>query len=34
MALNTLAYAQQLQTKLDDQAVAGLTSGWMDANAG
>lgn len=34
MALNKLAYAQQLQTKLDDQAVAGLTSGWMDNNSG
>lgn len=34
MALNTLEYATQLQAKLDDQAVIGLTSGWMDANAG
>lgn len=34
MALNTLMYATQLQTKLDDKAVTGLTSGWMDANAG
>lgn len=33
MALNTLAYAAQLQTKLDEKAVVGLTSGWMDANA-
>lgn len=34
MALNTLAYAEKLQKKLDNQAVLGLTSGWMDANAG
>ena len=34
MALNTLEYATQLQKKLDNQAVLGLTSGWMDANAG
>lgn len=33
MALNTLTYAEQLQTKLDGAAVQGLTSGWMDANA-
>ena len=33
MPLNTLAYATQLQTKLDANAVTGLTSGWMDANA-
>lgn len=33
MPLNTLAYAAQLQTKLDEKAVVGLTSGWMDANA-
>lgn len=33
MPLNTLAYATQLQTKLDAKAVTGLTSGWMDANA-
>lgn len=33
MPLNTLEYATQLQTKLDDKAVLGLTSGWMDANA-
>lgn len=34
MPLNTLEYATQLQAKLDTQAVTGLTSGWMDANAG
>lgn len=34
MALNTLAYAAKLQTVLDQKAEAGLTSGWMDANAG
>lgn len=33
MPLNTLVYATQLQTKLDANAVTGLTSGWMDANA-
>ncbi len=32
--MNTLAYATQLQAQLDEQAVTGLTSGWMDANAG
>ena len=34
MALNTLAYATQLQKALDTSATLGLTSGWMDANAG
>lgn len=34
MALNTLTYATQLQTALDNSATLGLTSGWMDANAG
>ncbi len=34
MALNTIAYAQVLQTALDKKAVATLTSGFMDANAG
>ena len=34
MSLNTIAYAQVLQTALDKKAVADLTSGWMDANAG
>lgn len=33
MALNTLAYATQLQKALDASATLGLTSGWMDANA-
>lgn len=33
MALNSLAYATQLQKKLDASATLGLTSGWMDANA-
>ena len=33
MALNTLAYATQLQKALDTSATLGLTSGWMDANA-
>lgn len=34
MPLNTLTYAALLQKKLDESAVLGLTSGWMDANAG
>lgn len=34
MALNTLVYGEQLQKKLDTSATLGLTSGWMDANAG
>jgi len=34
MALNTIAYAEVLQTALDKKAVATLTSGFMDANAG
>lgn len=34
MALNTIAYGQILQKKLDESATQGLTSGWMDANAG
>ena len=34
MALNTIAYAEILQTALDKKAVADLTSGFMDANAG
>lgn len=32
--LNTIEYGQILQTALDKKAVADLTSGWMDANAG
>lgn len=34
MALNTLTYAEKLQTVLDMKAEAELTSSWMDANAG
>ncbi|MCM1192708.1 MAG: hypothetical protein NC389_09805 [Acetatifactor muris] len=34
MPLNTLEYSTLLQKKLDERAVLGLTSGWMDANAG
>ena len=34
MALNTLEYAVQIQTILDNAAEAALTSNWMDANAG
>lgn len=34
MAVNTIAYATLFQEALDKQAVAKLTSGWMDANAG
>lgn len=34
MAINTLAYAQILQTQLDQAAVREATTGWMDANAG
>lgn len=34
MPINTLTYATQLQNALDNSAVIGLTSGWMDANAG
>lgn len=34
MALNTLVYGSVLQKKLDTSATLGLTSGWMDANAG
>lgn len=34
MALNTLEYATLLQTKLDQKAVAEMTSGWMDGNTG
>lgn len=34
MALNTLVYGGQLQKRLDESATQGLTSGWMDANAG
>lgn len=34
MALNTIEYASILQKKLDQKAVAEMTSGWMDQNAG
>ncbi len=34
MPLNTIAYAEVLQTALDKKAVTTLTSGFMDANAG
>lgn len=34
MALNTIEYATLLQTKLDQKAVAEMTSGWMDQNTG
>lgn len=34
MALNTLTYGEVLQKKLDESAIRGLTSSWMDANAG
>lgn len=34
MGLNTLMYGTQLQKALDASVTAGLTSGWMDANAG
>ena len=32
--LNTLQYAQILQTALDQKAIQTMTTGWMDANAG
>lgn len=34
MPINTLAYAQILQTTLDKAAVRDACTGWMDANAG
>lgn len=34
MAINTLEYAQILQTALDKQVIATATTGWMEANAG
>ena len=34
MPINTIAYAEKLQTKLDDRFVETSCSGWMDANAG
>ena len=33
MAINTLEYAKIFQQKLDEQMLAGATSGWMEANA-
>lgn len=32
--INTLEFAKLMQTQLDQQMVAELTSGWMEANAG
>ena len=32
--LNTIEYAQILQTSLDQKAVQSMSTGWMDANAG
>lgn len=34
MPINTLEYSKLMMTKLDQQAVRELTSGWMEANAG
>lgn len=34
MAINTIAYTTLFQQALDKAAVANLTSGWMEANAG
>lgn len=34
MAINTLEYAKLMMEQLDQHAVHGLTSGWMEANAG
>ena len=34
MPINTLNYAQILQTTLDQAAVRDACTGWMDANAG
>lgn len=34
MPINTIEYAQVLQSKLDQQAIRGATSGWMEDNAG
>lgn len=34
MAINTLEYAKIMMNKLDQHAVNGLTSGWMEKNAG
>lgn len=34
MAINTIEYAKLMMKQLDQHAVQGLTSGWMEANAG
>lgn len=34
MAINTVEYAKIFQQKLDEQMLAGATSGWMETNAG
>lgn len=34
MAINTIEYSKLMQTKLDQHMTHGLTSGWMEANAG
>ena len=34
MAINTLEYSKLMMKQLDQHAVQGLTSGWMEANAG
>lgn len=34
MAINTIAYAQVIQSALDEAAVRDMCTGWMDANAG
>ena len=34
MAINTIEYSKLMMKQLDQHAVHGLTSGWMEANAG
>ena len=34
MPINTIEYAKLMMTQLDQHAVHGLTTGWMEANAG
>lgn len=34
MAINTIEYSKLMMKQLDQQVVQGLTSGWMEANAG
>lgn len=34
MTINTIEYAKLMQKKLDQAAIIGATSGWMEANAG